>query len=95
VVVVVGRLLDPTKVTSDLDHSVEVTHSQLNANFILLYRKDTVAASAKANGREPKRCLGQVFNFKLCCFVMCAIAQHIQARLSLELKTRPRFCPLS
>ncbi len=24
--------------------------------------------SAKANGREPKSCLGQVFNFKFGCF---------------------------
>ncbi len=24
--------------------------------------------SMKANGREPKTCLGRVFNYKLCCF---------------------------
>ncbi len=29
---------------------------------------NVVTGSAKANGREPKSCLGQVFNFKLCCF---------------------------
>jgi hypothetical protein len=40
----------------------------------------------KANGREPKSCLGRVFNFKL---------GLIHARLSLELKTRPRFRPVS
>jgi hypothetical protein len=51
--------------------------------------------STKANGREPKSCLGRVFNFKLGCFVMCTIAWPIQARLSLELKTRPRFHPVS
>jgi hypothetical protein len=51
--------------------------------------------STKANGREPKSCLSRVFNFKLGCIVMYTIAQHIQARPSLELKTRPRFRPLS
>ncbi len=51
--------------------------------------------SSEANRREPKSCLGWVFNFKLGCFVMYAIPWDIQARLSLELKTRPRFCPAS
>ncbi len=36
------------------------------------------AGSAKANGREPKSCLGQVFNFKLGHFVMYAMAWSIQ-----------------
>ncbi len=53
------------------------------------------SGSAKANGREPKSCLCQVFNFKLGCFVMYATARHIQPRPSLELKTRPRFRPVS
>jgi hypothetical protein len=43
--------------------------------------------SAKANGREPKSCLGRVFNFKLGCFVICTIAWPIQAPPSLEFKT--------
>ncbi len=47
----------------------------------------------KAIGREPKSCLGRVFNFKLVRFVMFSIAWPLQARQSLELKTRPRFCP--
>jgi hypothetical protein len=51
--------------------------------------------SAKANGRDPISCLGRVFNFKLDCFVMCAIERHIQAHPSLELKTRARFHPVS
>ncbi len=33
--------------------------------------------SVKANGREPKSCLGRIFNFKLGHFVMYAIAWHI------------------
>ncbi len=49
----------------------------------------------KANGRESESCLGPVFNFKLGRLVMHAIALHIQARPSLELKTRPRFRPVS
>ncbi len=55
------------------------------------------AGSAKANGREMKMksCLGQVFNFKLGCFVMCTIAWPIQTRPSLEWKTWPRFRPVS
>jgi hypothetical protein len=52
-------------------------------------------AAAEAAEREPKSCLGPVFYFKLGCFVTCAVLWHIQVRLSLELKTRPRFCPLS
>jgi hypothetical protein len=34
--------------------------------------------SAKANGREPKSCLGRVFNFNLGHFVLHAIAWHIK-----------------
>ncbi len=49
----------------------------------------------KAIGREPKSCLSRVFNFKLDCFVMCTTEWRIQAHPSLELKTRPRFCPVS
>jgi hypothetical protein len=51
--------------------------------------------SAKANGREPKSCLGRAFNFKLARFVMHRIPRHIQARPSLELKIKPRFRPVS
>ena len=36
-------------------------------------------------------CLGRVFNFKLGCSVMFAIARHTQGRPTLELKTQPRF----
>ncbi len=49
----------------------------------------------KANGREPKSCLGLVFKFKLGRFLMYAIVWHVQACLSLELETRPSFCPVS
>ncbi len=49
----------------------------------------------KANGREPRSSLGQDFNFKLGCFVMSVIAWHVQAHPHLELKTQPRFHPVS
>ncbi len=51
--------------------------------------------SVKANGSEPKSCLGRVFNFKLGHFVMCTKAWPIQAGPSPELKTWPRFRPVS
>jgi hypothetical protein len=55
----------------------------------------TKAGSAKANGRETKSYFGQVYKFKLGCFVMGTIARPTQARLSPEWKTQPRFCPAS
>jgi len=51
--------------------------------------------SAKANGREPKSCFGLVFSFKLGCFVMCTIVWPNQVQLSLEWKTRLKFCPVN
>ncbi len=55
----------------------------------------TVREARKLTGENLKVVLGRVFNFKLGCFVMYTIAWHIQARLILELKTRPSFCPVS
>ncbi len=54
-----------------------------------------ITGSVKANGSETKSCLGRVFNFKLGHFVMCTKAWPIQAGPSLELKTQPRFRPVS
>jgi hypothetical protein len=51
--------------------------------------------STKAYRREPRSCMGWVFNFKLGCLCMSAIAWHIQAPPHLKLKTRPRFCNVS
>ena len=42
------------------------------------WRQLDAPGSAKANGREPKSCLGQVFNFKLGHFVMYAMVLYIQ-----------------
>ena len=63
-------------------------HKKYKADRILLIDVSVVtymendrhleAGSAKANGREPKSCLGRVFNFKLGHFVLYAIAWHIK-----------------
>ncbi len=51
--------------------------------------------SAKANGREPKSCLGRVFNFKLDCLASQQNKCMADMQSLLELKTRPRFCPVN
>jgi hypothetical protein len=51
--------------------------------------------SNKANKREPKSYFGRDFNFKLDCFVMYVIEQHIQAHPSQELKLGPGFVLLA
>jgi hypothetical protein len=51
--------------------------------------------SAKANGKEPKTGLDRVFNFKLGCFDDVHVLIYADARPHLQLKTRPRFSPVS
>jgi hypothetical protein len=47
-------------------------------------------------GREPKCCLGRIFDFKLGYFdVMLALLLGVYSHLHLELKTRPRVCTVS
>ncbi len=53
------------------------------------------SGSAKANRREPKTGLGQVFNFKLGCFDDVRLLIYADARPHLKLKTQPRFSPVS
>jgi hypothetical protein len=51
--------------------------------------------SGKIYGREPKSCLGRVFNVKVGHF---ASKQHkciAHMQPLLELKTWPRFCPIN
>ncbi len=50
---------------------------------------------AISNGREPSRCLGQVFNFKFGSFVSKQCYCMACTQPLLDLKTRPRFCPVS
>jgi hypothetical protein len=49
----------------------------------------------KAYGREPKSCLGRVFDFKLSSFVVLLEVLVVHKHPNLMLKTRPRFCPAS
>jgi hypothetical protein len=51
--------------------------------------------SIKANGREPKTCLGQVFSNKLGCFYDAHELIYMDARTHPKLKARPRFSPVS
>ncbi len=51
--------------------------------------------STKATGREPKSCLGQIFNFKIGSIVISVNTWHGQASPHLDLKTRPRLSPIS
>jgi hypothetical protein len=48
--------------------------------------------NAKANGREPKRSFGRVFNFKLGSFAAMKKVHGTNARKNLKSKTRSRFC---
>jgi hypothetical protein len=52
--------------------------------------------SAISNGREPRSCLGRVFNFKLGCFATLG-SKCIVLRMQplLKLKTRPKARPVS
>ncbi len=62
------------------DATTPSTMTQQNSlvNMAMLHSK-VIMRSAKANGREPKSCLGQVFSLKLDHFVMHTIARHAQA----------------
>ncbi len=51
------------------------------------------AGSAISNGREPRSCLGRVFNIKLGSFVSKQLNWVAHTQPLLELKTRPRFRP--
>jgi hypothetical protein len=56
---------------------------------------DDTAGSSKANGREPKTCLGRVFNNKLGCLDDVHVLIYMDASSHQQLKTRPRFSPVS
>jgi hypothetical protein len=51
------------------------------------------SGSVKANGREPKTCLGRVCNYKLGRFNYLNVFVYMNARPHLQLKTQPRFSP--
>ena len=55
------------------------------------------AGSSKANGREPKTCFGQVFNFKFGCFTKCiefmADTNTAESRLENSAQQKARAVP--
>jgi hypothetical protein len=51
--------------------------------------------SAISNGRDPKSCLGRVFNSKLGHIATLLSKCMASMQALLELKTRPRGCPVS
>jgi hypothetical protein len=53
------------------------------------------AGSAITNGREPRCCLGQVFNSKLGCIATLSSKCMVCMQLILKLKTRPKARPVS
>ena len=52
-----------------------------------------IAGSTISNGREPKSCLGRVFNSKLGCIATLLSKCMACMQTLIELKTRPRVCP--
>jgi hypothetical protein len=54
------------------------------------------AGSAITNGREPRSCLGRVFNSKLGCFAtLGSKCMMVCMQPLLKLKTRPKAHPVS
>jgi hypothetical protein len=72
---------------------------KIKKNFINLALdfeiKSSHIYSAKANRIEPKSCSGLVLHFKLDSFVVIKEVHGANKRPCLNLKTRPRFCPVS
>jgi hypothetical protein len=77
---------------------------QAPINYLVIFLKFTLAQKVPCyyclvGSSKAKRVnligLGRVFNFKIGCFVISAISWHKRERPNLELKTRPRFCPVS
>ncbi len=55
--------------------------ASINSNdLIRLLERYVQVGSAKANGRYPKTCLGQVFNYKLVCFNDGHVFFYVDAR---------------
>jgi hypothetical protein len=55
----------------------------------------TLMGSAISIGREPKSCLGRVFNSKLGRIATLGSKCMVSMQPLLKLKTRPRACPVS
>ncbi len=57
--------------------------------------QNQASGSAKASGREPKTGLGRVFNYKLGCYDDVHVIMYTDVHQYLQLKSRPRFRPVS
>jgi hypothetical protein len=60
--------------------------------FVLLH---DIPGSAITNGREPRSCLGRVFNSKLGCIVTLGSKCMVYMQPLRKLKTRPKAHPVS
>ncbi len=67
------------------------------ASFVLHLKKnfETSAGSAITNGREPRSCLGQVFNSMLGCISTPGSKCMVCMQPLLKLKTQPKARPVS
>ncbi len=70
--------------------------SVILSTVLVVYEHRPKTGSAITNGREPKSCLGRVFNSKLDCFAT-PYRKCIVWRMQplLKLKTRPKARPVS
>jgi hypothetical protein len=71
--------------------SVQVWASALPAPNLI----GITLGAQKRMGENLKVVWAEFSSCKFGCFITYAIAQHTQARSSLELKTWPKFCPIS
>jgi hypothetical protein len=84
--------------TNTLQKSVNYVSKKFYSTGPLLNsktRKRTYPGSAITNGREPRSCLGRVFNSKLGCIVTLGSKCMVYMQPLLKLKTRPKACPVS
>ncbi len=69
--------------------SLSLTHTHICVKYL------PTTVSAISNGREPKSCLGRVFNSMLGLIATLCSKCMVSMQPLLKLKTRPRVCPVS
>ncbi len=60
----------------------------------MCFLSSALTGNVMYDGRDPKSCLGQVFNLKLDSFAQWQFQCMAYTWSLLELKTQPRFCPV-
>ncbi len=68
---------------------------KIGANAAHYYPLTPYSGSVITNGREPRSCLGRVFNSKLGCIGTLGSKCTVSKQPLLKLKTRPRARPVS